>query len=128
MVMVKNYIYIATKIENKFLNFELVQEMRWGRGGKKDIYYFHPSIMYGNKNNIYKITALLKQYQLCPCPVLSQITLQMQRICISTKRRQSFEMSNHNFKIIGLTNEFAFSAPCSFSTIFKPNSNVVPGP
>jgi hypothetical protein len=30
MVMVKNYIYIATKIENKFLNFELVQEMRWG--------------------------------------------------------------------------------------------------
>ena len=72
MVMVKNYIYIATKIENKFLNFELVQEMRWG-GGKKDIYYFHPSTMYGNKNNIYKITALLKQYQLCPCHVLSQI-------------------------------------------------------
>ena len=28
----QNYIYIATKIENKFLNFELVQEMRWGGG------------------------------------------------------------------------------------------------
>ena len=53
MVMVKNYIYIATKIENKFLNFELVQEMRWGEGGggggRRTFITFTPRLCMGTK-------------------------------------------------------------------------------